>query len=122
MFSVQKFRVPALCGLFKSFPSFWPNQIAPFQVHLIGIMKNELRIKEKADAVYKKLIESGVEVLYDDREIGAGEKFADADLIGIPVRLVVSEKSGDNIEWKERTSEKAELLSIEEVLKKLTSE
>ena len=55
----------------------------------------------------------------DDREVGAGEKFADADLIGIPVRLVVSSKSGDKIEYKERNSEKVELLTLEEVLKRL---
>lgn len=91
----------------------WPESVAPFQVHLIGL-------QAAAEQVYKKLCQSGVEVLYDDREnISAGEKFADADLIGIPVRLVVSFKTKDKIEWKKRDSEKKELLKLEEVIKKV---
>ncbi|MCL4354754.1 proline--tRNA ligase [Patescibacteria group bacterium] len=90
----------------------WPKSIAPFQVHLVGLNK-------KAEDVYEKLLESGIEVLYDDRENSAGEKFADADLIGIPVRLVVSDKSGDKIEWKERNSKDSELVEFNEVVKRL---
>lgn len=94
----------------------WPEQVAPFQVHLIGIMNQELGIRERIKGIYKKLTEAGVEVLYDDRDVSAGEKFADADLIGIPIRLVVSEKSGDKIEWKTRTGKETELLTLEEAL------
>lgn len=100
----------------------WPENIAPFQVHLIGL-------HEKADEVYQQLLDAGIEVLYDDRwETNAGEKFADADLIGIPVRLVVSAKtlsasSGQAntvmIEWKKRKSIDTELISFEEVLARL---
>jgi prolyl-tRNA synthetase len=98
----------------------WPSSVAPFDVHLIGITKQELRIKEEADRVYKRLLEAGVEVLYDDREdVSAGAKFADADLIGIPVRLVVSSKSGDKIEWKKRASSETELLTPDEVLQRI---
>lgn len=98
----------------------WPKSVAPFQVHLVSIMNNELSIKNKADEVYKKLLDAGVEVLYDDREtVSAGAKFADADLIGIPVRLVVSPKTGDKIEWKERVQIETELLTLDEVLKRL---
>jgi prolyl-tRNA synthetase len=98
----------------------WPKAVSPYQVHLIGIMNQELSIKDKADEIYKKLRDSGIEVLFDDREdVGAGQKFADADLIGIPVRLVVSGKTGDQIEWKERSKKEAELLNFEEVLKLL---
>ena len=62
-----------------------------------------------------------MEVLFDDRQdVGAGQKFADADLIGIPVRLVVSGKTGDQVEWKERSKKESELLSFEEVLKRLS--
>ena len=58
--------------------------------------------------------------MYDDRDdVSAGVKFADADLIGIPVRLVVSEKTGEKVEYKERNSQKTELLSLEQVIKKL---
>ena len=98
----------------------WPKSVAPFDVHLVGITKQELRIKEEADRVYKRLLEAGVEVLYDDREdVSAGTQFADADLIGVPVRLVVSAKSGDKIEWKERTKNETELISLDEVLRKI---
>ena len=68
-------------------------------------------------------MDAGIEVFYDDREdISAGQKFADADLIGIPVRLVVSEKSGDKVEFKKRSSDKTELLSLSEVIKKVKRE
>lgn len=107
----------------------WPESVAPFQVHLIGIMNQEARIKNYADEVYSKLLKAGIEVLYDEREdVGAGQKFADADLIGIPYRLVVSSKTlqqslgqaGEQIEFKKRTEDKTELLSFEEVLKKVS--
>lgn len=93
----------------------WPKAVAPFAVHLISIRENE-----KTERVYKQLLDAGVEVLYDDRaEVSAGQKFADADLIGIPVRLVISPKTGERIEWKERDSKETELLSLDEVFKKL---
>lgn len=92
----------------------WSKQISPFDVHLI-----ELPGAKNVKKIYEDLKEAGIDVLWDDREVQAGEKFGDADLIGIPVRLVVSEKTGDKIEWKERTSEKSELLSLEEVVRKL---
>lgn len=94
----------------------WPKAIAPYQATLIDIQAHE-----RGDEIYSKLTDAGVEVLWDDRDVRPGEKFADADLIGIPVRLVVSSKTGENIEWKERTSEKTELLSFEEVVKRLTA-
>ncbi|HUC95116.1 MAG TPA: aminoacyl--tRNA ligase-related protein [Candidatus Saccharimonadales bacterium] len=92
----------------------WPKSVAPFDVHLV-----ELPGAKNAKKIYESLTEKGFEVLWDDREVPAGQKFADADLIGIPVRLVVSERNGDKIEWKERSSEKSELLSLEEVVVKL---
>src|SRR5258708_7611762 len=92
----------------------WPEQVAPFTVHLIS-----LRANDKAENIYKMLQGKNIEVLFDDREVSAGEKFADADLIGIPVRLVVSRKTGDRIEWKKRAEEKTELLTLEEVLQRL---
>lgn len=92
----------------------WPKEIAPFAVHLIGL--NGL-----GEEIYKKLLGYDIDVLFDDTDKSAGEKFANADLIGIPVRLVVSEKTGDNIEYKERNSDKVELLDIKEVLNRLGS-
>lgn len=92
----------------------WPKSIAPFDGHLL-----DLRTDKKDSYVYEKLIDSSVEVLLDDREVSAGEKFADCDLIGTPVRLVISDKTGDKIEWKERTSENSELLPLDEVVSRL---
>lgn len=91
----------------------WPASAAPYQVHLIDLRSKMLDTSE----IYKKLTEAGVEVLWDDRDnVSAGVKFADADLIGIPVRLVVSAKTKDKIEWKDRDSTKSELVDLEEVL------
>jgi prolyl-tRNA synthetase len=99
----------------------WPKEVAPFAVHLIELpgAKNLPRVKAGAKKIYDELIKKGIEVLWDDREIGAGAKFADADLIGIPVRLVVSEKTGDKIEWKERGKEETDLITLQEVIEKL---
>ncbi|HWA51650.1 MAG TPA: aminoacyl--tRNA ligase-related protein [Patescibacteria group bacterium] len=92
----------------------WPASVAPFHVHLI-----ELPGAKNIKKIYDELQENNIEVLWDDRETGAGAKFADSDLIGIPVRLVVSEKTGEKIEYKERSSDKTELLSLQEVIKRL---
>jgi prolyl-tRNA synthetase len=92
----------------------WPKNIAPYQVHLVGL-------NEKAEEVYSKLMDKGIEVLFDDRvDVNAGSKFADADLIGIPVRLVVSNKTGEQVEWKERSSETTELLDLDDVISRLS--
>lgn len=93
----------------------WPKAVAPFQVHLISLRGGE----EKAALLYERLLTQGIEVVWDERDINPGEKFADADLIGIPVRLVVSAKTGDKVEWKERTSAETELLLVDEVLQRL---
>ncbi len=89
----------------------WPTIIAPFQVHLISLKGGE----EKAEAYYHKLLNDGVEVVWDDRPISAGEKFAIADLIGCPIRLVISAKTGDQIEFKRRDQDSSQLLSADEV-------
>jgi prolyl-tRNA synthetase len=94
----------------------WPKSVAPFAVHLVNLAKDQ----KKAEKVYEELQKKQIEVLEDDREdVSAGVKFADADLIGIPVRLVVSQKTGEKIEYKERNSQKTELLSLEQVIKNL---
>ena len=93
--------------------------MAPYQAHLLVISEKK-EVISKSEEIYKKLCDTGVEVLYDDREdVSAGEKFADADLIGIPVRLVVSERNGDKIEYKERDKKESELLDLEEIIQKL---
>jgi len=93
----------------------WPRNVAPFLVHLISLQSGV-----KAEEIYNRLREKGIEVLYDDREVSAGQKFADCDLIGIPVRLVVSEKTGDKVEWKVRAENHNEVMSVEEAIERLT--
>lgn len=99
----------------------WPESVAPFQIHLISLTTGPGAAKTAADNFYKKLVDKGVEVLYDDRDLRAGEKFADSDLIGIPTRVVVSDKTvaAGKLEVKRRTEEKAELLGEEELLRRL---
>ncbi len=99
----------------------WPESVAPFKYHLLALGESA-EIKKAADSLYEKLIADGVEVLYDDRAaLSAGEKFAEVDLIGIPYRLVVSEKTlkEDSVEIKKRNEKETELIKISEVLKNL---
>jgi len=93
----------------------WPLTVAPYQVHLLALTSS---VKSKADKIYKDLQKHGIEVLYDDRkDVSAGEKLMDADLIGLPWRLVVSEKTGNKVEVKARNSNKARLESISNYVK-----
>lgn len=94
----------------------WPTEIAPFLVHLVAITNNEESLTHKADTFYNRLISEGIEVLYDDRDVRAGEKFADADLIGLPIRLVISAKTNDQIEVKRRIEQESNLMNEDEVL------
>ncbi len=71
----------------------WPKEVAPYPVHLVSIAGGNKEVTEEADRIYDLLLENGIEALYDDRDARAGEKFADSDLIGIPTRFVVSEKT-----------------------------
>jgi prolyl-tRNA synthetase len=98
----------------------WPESVAPFGVHLIAVGKNQETLA-KAEALYVQLQKAGVEVLFDDRiDTTAGAKFADADLLGMPWRLVVSDKTGDNVEIKKRASDNVEIVSVTEVIKKIS--
>ncbi|HEX7542496.1 MAG TPA: proline--tRNA ligase [Patescibacteria group bacterium] len=98
----------------------WPETVAPFQVHLIGLDLKVEEINSKVHNVYKVLKDNKVEILFDDREdVSAGEKFSDADLIGIPIRLVISKRTGDKIEFKKRNEKETKLLSLEEIINKL---
>lgn len=96
----------------------WPAVVAPYQAHLISLRGGE----EQAEALYQQLETNGVEVLWDERDESPGKKFADADLIGCPVRLVVSARTQGQVEWKERSATKTELLPVSVVLEKLTSQ
>lgn len=90
----------------------WPASVAPCQVHLVGL-------SDKADAVYDQLTAAGISVLYDDRALSAGEKFADADLLGMPVRLTVGNRTPDGeVEWKDRDKEESQTIKLEDAISK----
>jgi prolyl-tRNA synthetase len=95
----------------------WPENVAPYAVHLVALFNENGEVKKTADELYAKLISENVEVLYDDRDCGAGEKFGDSDLIGIPVRYVISEKTlkENSIEIKDRKTGKVEMKKIGEI-------
>lgn len=99
----------------------WPASIAPFAVHLLSLGEKDV-VQKEAEKVYEQLLKKNIEVLFDDRkDISAGEKFADADLLGIPLRAVISERSikEGGIEIKKRTEEKGKIVSLDELLKLL---
>jgi len=101
----------------------WPREVAPFQVHLISLpstspgrveITSPGKVEKAAEKLHKDLQKKGVEVLYDDRAKSPGEKFTDADLIGIPIRLVVSERTlaEDSVEVKKRSEKKIKLIKL----------
>jgi len=94
----------------------WPESVAPMKIHLISLGKNE-----EAQKIYDELLKNNIEVLYDDRDLSAGEKFAQSDLIGIPYRLVVSEKSlaSGGAELKKRNEKESRIVKIENIIKEL---
>ncbi len=91
----------------------WPESIAPFKIHLLSLGENET-----AARVYNDLLDAGFEVLFDDRELSAGEKFADADLIGCPYRILVSKKTlaAASVEVKKRSEEVSSLVEIKDLI------
>jgi len=74
----------------------WPMSIAPWQVQLCALRADQSEVREYADAIYEKLQNAGIEVIYDDRPVSAGVMFSDADLTGVPLRVVVSPKGLKN--------------------------
>ncbi len=97
----------------------WPEAVAPFKVQVVALSGADNTVFQVAESVYTALLAAGVEVLYDDRsDASAGAKFADADLIGCPWRIVVSEKSlkAGGIELKQRNSKEAKIVDPNEVV------
>ena len=92
----------------------WPKEIAPYQIHLICLGDDEVVIKE-AEKIYESLQKEKIEVLYDDRNESAGVKFKDSDLIGIPLRIVISKRTMENnsVEIKERLGSDTEFTSLD---------
>jgi prolyl-tRNA synthetase len=107
----------------------WPASIAPYTVHLVSLNTNDESVIKRADEIYELLTKAGVEVLYDERtEVGAGQKLGEADMIGCPVRAVISSKTllrsselragtaGEQVEVKMRNEKDAKLVSVEELI------
>lgn len=86
----------------------WPAGVAPFKAHLVGL-------NDVAGKAYDQLVKAGVAILYDDRPLSAGEKFIDADLLGMPIRLTVGNKTPEGmVEWRPRSGGETEVIAIEE--------
>lgn len=100
----------------------WPESLAPYKVYLLGLNMEDPKVAKQAEKVYTNLKDRGVEVLFDDRiDISAGEKFADADLVGCPYRLVVSQKTDQKVELKKRSEDQEKLVSLNELNNLLNS-
>ena len=102
----------------------FPAPIAPYQVHLVGLNLADAKVAEAADELYERLWQDGIETLYDDRrEEAAGVKFNDADLLGLPLRLVVSPRNlrQDSVELKERRDKEATLVPVGEAVGRIAS-
>jgi prolyl-tRNA synthetase len=99
----------------------WPISIAPYQVHLVLLAGSGAEAASTADRLYGDLRAHGIEVLYDDREESPGVKFKDADLIGVPLRVTVSERSlkRGGVELKQRTSKETTIVSADEAVASL---
>ena len=100
----------------------WPLSIAPYSVHLVTLGSDD-SIMDKAAELYEELKAKGVEILFDDRDERAGVKLKDADLIGIPLRIVLSKRTLENAssEWKRRDSNDAEEVKLDELVEKIVS-
>ena len=99
----------------------WPQEIAPFAIHLIGLNLEDDSIKKKADELYQNLLDMNVDVLYDDRlRVTAGEKFGESDKIGCTYRIIASKKTLDKnlLEIKNRLTSQIEVIKISEIANK----
>ena len=98
----------------------WPVSIAPYHVHLIPISVSHPQQMNLALQLYEQLTRSGVEVLLDDREERPGSKFHDADLLGIPYRVIIGKTADQGqVEWVERAAMKRELIPLDEAVQRL---
>ena len=98
----------------------WPESIAPFTLHLVSLANNDAEIADYALGIYDNFCDNNVDVLYDDRDARAGEKFADSDLIGIPYRVVISKKTKEEgkFEVVERKTGDVQFLTEQELYQK----
>lgn len=99
----------------------WPKEVAPFDVIIVPVNSKDENLMNLANTMYEELRAKGIDVLLDDRDERPGVKFKDADLIGIPKRIVIGKKAADGIvEFKLRNEENVSEIKIEEVIEKVT--
>ncbi|MEO8288578.1 MAG: proline--tRNA ligase [Chloroflexota bacterium] len=102
----------------------WPITIAPYHVHLVSLAKEDGEARDAAERLYREMQSAGIEVLYDDRDGTAGVKFNDADLIGIPLRITVGDRSlsQGGVEMKRRSGSATEIVALDDVIARLQHE
>ncbi len=102
----------------------WPKSISPFDVQLLPLNMNDAKTVEVAEKLYGDIAAAGIEVLMDDREERAGVKFKDADLIGIPLQIILGEKNLKDglVELKDRRTKETVKVKLEEIVEKLRVE
>lgn len=98
----------------------WPASVAPFRVHMVSLGDDDA-VMEAAGKLYDDLRKAGIDVMYDDRNDSAGKKLKDADLLGAPIRLVVSKRTleNDGVEWKLRSEKDAEQVKLADVVQRV---
>ena len=114
----------SVCEAYRDdYGPIWPISIAPWQVHLCCLRADDEVVKAAADDVYEKLQKKGIEVIYDDRDVRAGVMFSDADLLGVPVRVVVSPRSlGENmIELSTRDKKVSKKVAKDQIIDEICS-
>lgn len=101
----------------------WPESVAPYRVQLVVLAGKDEKIVQEAERLYAEIQKAGIEVLFDDRNESAGKKFADADLIGLPLRIVISGRTLEkqSVEWKRRSETESQLVPLNELMAKLAA-
>ena len=99
----------------------WPLSVAPFTLHILPVNYQDPQIKEASDRIYNQTLDKGISVLLDDRDKSPGEKFKDADLIGIPFRVTVGKNLKEGkVDFKKRSASQGELVPPSQILEVLT--
>lgn len=100
------------------FGPIWPASVAPWQAHICAIKLENDQVRSVAETLYRDLEDAGIETVYDDRNERPGVQFADADLLGVPLRFIVGEKNvvNNKIEWKTRDSRDSSIIAISEAV------
>lgn len=96
----------------------WPEALSPYELHIVSLGA-DTDVQKRTQSVYEKLTMAGMDCLIDDRDERAGVKLSDADLIGIPHRIIISQKTGQHVEYTRRSTKETEILSVNQLLKKL---